>query len=502
MALSARVPDGSDLTGLCRHKLEGIFDMHGVKTGSRADVPGFLEKLHGDRYFAMDFWALVESLEGVRDRITEEQIRRTVAECVCGWVPRGDPALTGIEEAFNARAASREASTGRATETPAEPGLRIVEHLEQNPASMADHPAAMDDVAASTNTVYQTPPTVELEASAASGNLGKIDQILSRLELNDHELKLLLESIESRISRLEPHVEELTSQVIRTQRPVAASISRASTGRTLAEYSRQTADRAGRQLAATNVAVGSWGSRIFSRMDAGLDKVGERFAVMDATAKRWGSGVKQRVEPATASLKKAGARTRAAVARATSAAATGTMKCRAAATDWFERRRAMLVHVSTTLGVVACLALVIWLWGRPRGYMARATPVAASSTAPAPAPAITAPVAALPTPEAKPDPQTAPEPAAEASSTQPTSAPPEEVEAAVVAVSGVQRIAAKGTLARESYTAPPSIKWYNEDGTEQPAAPAAEGAKTDAPANANSAAPSQDPAPPAKRRTP
>ena len=198
MALSARIPDGSDLTGLCKHKLEGIYDMHGVKIGSRADIPGFLEKLHGDRYFAMDFWALVESLEGMRDRISQEQIRRTVAECVGGWLPKDDPALAGIDEAFAAHFAGRGGSAAEAQA--AEAGLRIIEHTE-NRDSLQD--------AAGTGR-----PIVELGAAAASGDLGRIDQILSRLELNDHELKLLLESIESRISRLEPHVEELTAQVV------------------------------------------------------------------------------------------------------------------------------------------------------------------------------------------------------------------------------------------------------------------------------------------------
>jgi hypothetical protein len=475
MALSALIPDGPDLTGLCRHKLEGIFDMHGVKTGSRADVPGFLDKLHGDRYFAMDFWALVESLEGIRDRISDEQIRRTVEECVCGWVPRGDPALAGIEESFDARAAKMGESIARA-EAPVEPGLRIVEH-----DAMAEDAAALD---IATSELYQNPPVVELGTSTASGSLGKIDQILSRLELNDHELKLLLESIESRISRLEPHVEELNAQVNRTQRPVATS-----TGRTIAEYSRQTADRAGRQLAATNVAVGSWGSRTFRRMDSGLEKTGQRFAAMDVAVKLWGSQVKRRAEPALARLTEARAQGRVAATKATSAAASGMMKCWAAAMDWLDRRRAMLTHVGTTLGVVACLALVIWLWGRPRGFMARATPVAASSTAPATAPA-------MPTAAAKPDAQNAQEPIGrgeEAPSTARASAAG-SVEPPVGTGSGVQRVAAKMNVEKTaSYTASPWIKWYAEDGTEQATAAAALGTKA--------AAPAGEPVPPARRQT-
>ena len=491
MALSARVPDGPDLTGLCRHKLEGIFDMHGVKTGSRADVPGFLEKLHGDRYFAMDFWALVESLEGMRDRISDEQIRRTVEECVCGWVPRGDPALAGIEESFDARAASRGESTSRAADAPPDTGLRIVEHSEHNPDPMAEDTSGSDLGA---SFMERERPVVELGTSSASSSLGKIDQILSRLELNDHELKLLLESIESRISRLEPHVEELTSQVGRTQRPAAAT-------RTIPEYGRQTVDRAGRQLAAMNATVGIWGSRIFRRMDSGLEKTGQRFAAMSVAKEGWSPRVRARVDPALARLTKAGARWRAAVAEATLASASGMMEWWAGAMKWAEDQRAMLTRVGTTLGVVACLALVIWLWGRPRGYMARATPVAASSKAGVPAAA--KPTAAMPAAAAKTDVQSAPqEPAGEASSTEGPSAAPAGIEPAVATGSGVQRVAAKMNVEKTaSYTASPWIKWYGADGRERTTAAAALGAKPQPPVSVKSAAPAGDSIPPAQRRT-
>jgi hypothetical protein len=487
MALSARVPDGPDLTALCRHKLEGIFDMHGVKTGSRADVPGFLEKLHGDRYFAMDFWALVESLEGVRDRISEEQIRRTVAECVCGWVPRGDPALAGIEESFDARAARRGESTPRAAEAPAEAGLRIVEQDEHNPNAMAEDAAGLD---LATNFVER--PVVELGASSATGSLGKIDQILSRLELNDHELKLLLESIESRISRLEPHVEELTSQVERTKRPVAAT-------QTIPKYGRQKVDRA-RRLAAMNVTVGIWGTRMFRRMDSGLEKTGQRFAATDVAVKLWGSQTKRRMEPALARLTKAGARGRAAVASTASAAASGMMKSWAATLNWAERQGAMLTHIGTALGVVACLALVIWLWGQPRGYMARATPVAANSNAPAPAAATPAPAVPTAAAASKPDVQNAQEPAGQASSTEGASTAAEEVEPPVGTGSGVQRVAVKMNVEKVGYTAPPWIKWYSEDGKERATAAAALGAKAEAPVSVKSAAPAGEPGSSAKRQ--
>ena len=147
---------------------------------------------------------------------------------------------------------SRAPSTPPAADAPFEPGLRIVEHLEGPHASMAEHAADSDLAANPANPTYsveRTSPVVEL--GAASGSLGKIDQILSRLELNDHELKLLLESIdEPHPAGWSTHVEQLdVAGLSRKQRPVAASTGHASTGQTIARwYSRQTVDRAGRQL--------------------------------------------------------------------------------------------------------------------------------------------------------------------------------------------------------------------------------------------------------------
>ncbi len=462
MALSARIPDGSDLTGLCKHKLEGIFDMHGVKIGSRADIPGFLEKLYSDRYFAMDFWALVESLEGMRDKISEAQIRRTVAECVGGWLPKGDPALAGIDEAFDAHFAGRGRSTAEAQ--PAEAGLRIIEHVEQ-----IDYKDAMQDAASAG---VQGRPIVELGAAAASGDLGRIDQILSRLELNDHELKLLLESIENRISRLEPHVEELTAQVIGPHGSAAAK------SRAIQEHGRLAADRVGQRLAATNAAVGIWGTRIFGQMDSGLEKAGRRFAAMDVAAKKLGSRAMKSLDSGWASAVKIEARWRAAVVAALLALASGMKRRGAAAKNWVEQQRAMMVHVGTTLGVVACLALVVWLWGRPRGFMARATPVAASTTVAAPAatvPAATVPAAAVKTEPVEKEPPSAPaaEPT-EATNPTPTPAEANTVPQAVSEAeptSEVRTVATKVTVAkRGDYTAPTWIKWYDEDGAPTTAA--------------------------------
>ena len=168
-------------------------------------------------------------------------------------------------------------------------------------------------------------------------------------------------------------------------------------------------------------------------------------------------------------------------------------QCWAAAMSWFERQRAMLVHVGTTLGVVTCLLLVIWLWGRPRGYMVSATRVAASSTAPVPAAAV--PTPAVPAAAVKAEPaetESVSSPTAETpaeANTAPTPAAPTPAEANVgpqvgsedEPASEVRTVATKVNVAkRADYTAPPWIKWYDEDGAEDAAPRAATAGKAQA----------------------
>src|SRR5205807_2624133 len=64
--------------------------------------------------------------------------------------------------------------------------------------------------------VRQEQPVVELGNMGAPSSAEHIEQVLSRLELINLELKLHLDNIDSRVSRLEPHIEELASQVVRT----------------------------------------------------------------------------------------------------------------------------------------------------------------------------------------------------------------------------------------------------------------------------------------------
>jgi TonB family protein len=226
MALVPRTREAPSLMTVCRHKFEGIFDMHGVKTGSPEAVPGFVEKLRTNRYFAMDFWGLVNSLEGLGDRITAAEIRQTVVDCVCGeWIPADDPIFLKIEQEFKGRARDMALAAAQ-MEKLSQQDCLAVESNAADQAPVEPEPVAtpmvfeLADVGAAQNesessSLQQGSGVVELGSDFPEGSSQRMDLALSRLELNSHELKLHLDSIDSRMSRLEPHLEELVLQIVK-----------------------------------------------------------------------------------------------------------------------------------------------------------------------------------------------------------------------------------------------------------------------------------------------
>jgi TonB family protein len=68
--------------------------MHGIKTGTREDLEGFLEKLESDRHFAMDFWGLAGKLSAREGgELSDEQMVALVVEGVTGMpLPNGSDA--------------------------------------------------------------------------------------------------------------------------------------------------------------------------------------------------------------------------------------------------------------------------------------------------------------------------------------------------------------------------------------------------------------------------
>ena len=69
-------------------KFRTICVLHGVQTGSRADLPGFMQKLMEDKHLAMDFWAFVNKLTSREGgEFSDDQLLAIVSEGVTGCEP-------------------------------------------------------------------------------------------------------------------------------------------------------------------------------------------------------------------------------------------------------------------------------------------------------------------------------------------------------------------------------------------------------------------------------
>lgn len=82
IANSLHKPERFDLSV---KKFRTICVMHGVQIGSRADLPGFMQKLMEDRHLAMDFWAFVGKLSSREGgEFSDDQVLAIVTEGVVG----------------------------------------------------------------------------------------------------------------------------------------------------------------------------------------------------------------------------------------------------------------------------------------------------------------------------------------------------------------------------------------------------------------------------------
>jgi TonB family protein len=275
----------TSLMGAIRHKFEGIFFMHEVETGSHELAPVFLEKLRQNRPFAMDFWGLVDSLGRFHEKVSDQDLRNIVVNCVCGEgipIPQNDPFFAEMEGEFRthragagqvypSKADDSEDTTltvsgnypratnysqvmaggengpeelsipeaGRkaiASEIPrdASSGLPVQLDMAQHedldrsllatPAS-GDQPTQESSLAAGPNELADWPPLDRVEtisafpeilAASEERDRRRIDSAIAKLELNNVAMRLYLDSIDSRMSRLEPHVEELATQVVKS----------------------------------------------------------------------------------------------------------------------------------------------------------------------------------------------------------------------------------------------------------------------------------------------
>jgi TonB family protein len=208
MSLSPLPKEMLDPVSVYRHKFEGVFDMHQIKTGSPEDFPGFMEQLRTNRYFAMDFWEIAQSSNG-RGNLSPEKILETVMQCVGGpGIQETDPEILEFQKELNVHLVPEAEIVGpvETTQSPAQTDADSAQGglpPETEKAPVVDEPAY---------TLGSTIASEEVPDADAYVALRHVDDALSRLEINSNALKLQLNDIDSRMSRIEPHLEDLSSR--------------------------------------------------------------------------------------------------------------------------------------------------------------------------------------------------------------------------------------------------------------------------------------------------
>jgi TonB family protein len=217
--------NGLDRNG---RRLCWLLDMHGIELDWPDGLPSFVQRLRTDRHLAMDFWALVRSFRRSETAgLSDQQITALVVSCVCGTsaLPCGHDdktaladltgMLAGADASMDAEAnlpdaiAMPEQREGRSIATE---WSGVFEDAPERPRISEPQPLAADTLVAAnpaSNPDIQTHSMHEISQSLSQ----HLDEALSRLELTSLELKVHLDNLDSRMSRIEPHLEDITTLV-------------------------------------------------------------------------------------------------------------------------------------------------------------------------------------------------------------------------------------------------------------------------------------------------
>ncbi len=216
---------------LCLRRFESVFDMHQVRTGSPEALHEFRDKLERDAYFAMDFWALVDAApQQGRMSLSRHKALDTAIRCVSGPdLADDDPRASTMHTALEALAPLSNAPSSALSAAPSDSkatssrgldgvfGARSDGIIEPKSSSGLPEETACDPIDEVTDhATSSVDRNVDREFESGStpyqGNR-QIDEALSRLEISGHELRLHLGEIESKMERIEPHLEHLTSRL-------------------------------------------------------------------------------------------------------------------------------------------------------------------------------------------------------------------------------------------------------------------------------------------------
>ena len=244
MNIQSNAQESSDAFEYYRQRLRWLLDMHGLAAGSPGCLLGFVQRLSADRNVGMDFWALTRSFRHIEtDQISDDRVIRTVVGCVGGpTVNFADEETNAVIEEFAGMLAAMHgpmdgAGDGglRSTRPDRGEGGAVSACPEVTVGSGEEMPAALEDAFRGAgvtaipawpgpSALSHEPSALSHEPSALSHQPSalshqpsalshQLDEMLSRLELSSLELKLHLNDLDSRMSRIEPHLEDITALV-------------------------------------------------------------------------------------------------------------------------------------------------------------------------------------------------------------------------------------------------------------------------------------------------
>jgi hypothetical protein len=196
---------------LYARKFAAICEMHSIKTGSREDLEGFLEKLESDRHFAMDFWGLAGKLSAREGgELSDEQMLALVVEGVTGKpLPNGsDAALDPTLSLLRAMVAGVDVQ--RPAPTPSTPVRTApVEPIDEARSRLASTEEQRKRFSAGLASMPQPADPEPIPAPLPS----QLQLALQSLELVSRDLDNHLHKIEQRLSGLEVKVKKQAARV-------------------------------------------------------------------------------------------------------------------------------------------------------------------------------------------------------------------------------------------------------------------------------------------------
>jgi TonB family protein len=260
----ATVKVDEDRLTLFVRKFRSLCDMHSVRFGTQDNFGAFVRQVVEDKKFAMDFWAFVSkfsSREG--GELSDEQMLNVIVQEIAACdMTAADESLKQQIDLLRRMLAGEDIQSSvvhdqthedtRDTfippvESPVQPRFSVAPPAEAPSAQMFSDPSpspkqaektqrafesiappspipepairAKDPIDQRENQTTKNPPPdplhdSDLQTEQAVLMQHQLDEALSRLELNSLELKLHLDNIDSRMSRMEPHLEELAAKVL------------------------------------------------------------------------------------------------------------------------------------------------------------------------------------------------------------------------------------------------------------------------------------------------